>query len=718
MGKYWYQKQLRMVQTVLRETDIVNYNAKAVVEYMEKSNANCIIINAGGIVDFFHSGLDGANLNPFMTNEDILGDLVREAHAKEIKVICRIDFRGAEKDFFRAHPDWFSCEEDGSPKMMSSLIKSEVDIYLPCYNSRYMNEQAMEFTRSVFRQYDIDGIWENALGMPQGVCYCSRCREKYRKDMNKELPTAQQIKNPLVYEEYRKWKYQCALQHIDRIKNTVKEFGNDKAYAAEIFGFLRTAEREAINVLDLDMARDSFDYLVTPAMVSQEAVPASYASGLVYPGSIVKHMKMISKNKQSVLLFGNNGSTLRYVKDPVVENKIWLWEAVSAGGGFWNCLFNGQHPAATHDNRAAYISKPMYDFLHENENILEYNLPIAEAAIYVSKPTRDIFGNSLNFSKDQFCFNMKGIEKILVEKHIQFVHIPGHINISLEELKPYRVIILPNVKCMSANEIEIFKEYVKEGGRIIASFETSLYDENGNKRNDFGLSEVLGVTSTGTVEDTTVDCYQLIKDTESALLKGIKDTQLLANAEHTLLVNALPGAKAVTTYIPVIRNQPPEKAWIRRMDTVYPVSLTNTFGKGTVVYFAFPIGRALYNYAHDDFVQLFENALDMTLEEDFMIKTNAPASVHIQVISTGEEQNGVMMSLVNHTGTMYRPVHQLVSVHQIEVDIKVPHSPKELRILKAESPVVFKETRNDNGTVTIKFVLDRLDEFAAVWMKM
>lgn len=91
MGKYWYQKQLRMVQTVLRETDIVNYNAKAVVEYLEKSNANCIIINAGGIVDFFHSGLDGANLNPFMTNEDILGDLVREAHAKEIKVICRID---------------------------------------------------------------------------------------------------------------------------------------------------------------------------------------------------------------------------------------------------------------------------------------------------------------------------------------------------------------------------------------------------------------------------------------------------------------------------------------------------------------------------------------------------------------------------------------------------------------------------------------------------
>lgn len=40
-----------MVQSVLREPDIVNYDAKAVVDYLEKVKANSIIVNAGGIVD-------------------------------------------------------------------------------------------------------------------------------------------------------------------------------------------------------------------------------------------------------------------------------------------------------------------------------------------------------------------------------------------------------------------------------------------------------------------------------------------------------------------------------------------------------------------------------------------------------------------------------------------------------------------------------------------
>ena len=32
MEKQWYHKQLRMVQTVMREIDIKNYDAKGVVE--------------------------------------------------------------------------------------------------------------------------------------------------------------------------------------------------------------------------------------------------------------------------------------------------------------------------------------------------------------------------------------------------------------------------------------------------------------------------------------------------------------------------------------------------------------------------------------------------------------------------------------------------------------------------------------------------------------
>ena len=94
MGKYWYQKQLRMLQTVFREPDIMHYDAVSVVDYLKKTSTNCIIVNAGGIVDFFENDTELGQKNPFMTTEDMLRDLTGECHDNGIRVMVRVDFRG------------------------------------------------------------------------------------------------------------------------------------------------------------------------------------------------------------------------------------------------------------------------------------------------------------------------------------------------------------------------------------------------------------------------------------------------------------------------------------------------------------------------------------------------------------------------------------------------------------------------------------------------
>ncbi len=705
MAKHWYQKQLRMIQTVLREPDIVNYDAKGVVKFLKEMNANSIIVNAGGIVDFFHTGLEGANVNPFLTDEDMLGDLIRECHREKISVICRVDFRGAERDFYRAHPDWFAMDEQGRPKKMSDRILSETDIYTPCYNSRYMNEHAVDFLDSLFTKYDCDGIWENAVSVPYGVCYCERCRTRYLKDIGSPLPTSEEMEEESIYEQYRQWKYKCAEEHIARLRAAVKKYGEDKAYAAEIFGFFSVADRKAINVVDLPMGKKNFDFFVTPAFVSQQGNPREYPSGLAYAGSLVKYMKMISPEKQAVHLFGTNGGAARYVRDPETENKIWVWEAAAAGGGFWDNLFNGQHPGATHDTRAAYLAKPTYQFLLDNEELLEENSPVAEVALYTSKATVDVMGD-INPDKDRVLLGMKGVEKILTEKHIQFVHLPSG-NITLKALKKYKVIILPNMSCISDTEAGLLRQYVADGGNLISTYETSLYDENGNKRADFALGDVFGVASTGITVDTAFDCYQLIRISGHPLLKDMQNTELLANGEKTLLVNALEGTECVTTYIPIIMNQPPEKAWIRDMHTDYPISVVNYYKNGISVYFSNMLARALHTYAHDDFVQLFGNALDMVLSEP-MVETNAPASVHVQLIKV---KQGIMVSLINHTGTMYRPVHEIVPVHDIVLKVKMEAvSTKVLYDVSGSVKVV------GNGG-EVEMAVPRLDEFVSVYIQ-
>ena len=107
--KYWYQKNLRFLQTVLRATDLIDYDARGVVEYMKKSNTNVLVVNAGGVMDFFPNPLPLAKPNPFMKDgQDYLTDICREIHAAGMHVIVRVDFRGVEAERYNQHPDWFA----------------------------------------------------------------------------------------------------------------------------------------------------------------------------------------------------------------------------------------------------------------------------------------------------------------------------------------------------------------------------------------------------------------------------------------------------------------------------------------------------------------------------------------------------------------------------------------------------------------------------------
>ena len=62
-----------------------------------------------------------------------------------------------------------------------------------------------------------------------------------------------------------------------------------------------------------------------------------------------------------------------------------------------------------------------------------------------------------------------------------------------ERLEQYQVIILADARLMTPREINMIREWVKNGGTLIASAETSLYDEWGRKQKDFALADMFGV---------------------------------------------------------------------------------------------------------------------------------------------------------------------------------------------------------------------------------
>src|SRR5277367_4213824 len=76
-----------------------------------------------------------------------------------------------------------------------------------------------------------------------------------------------------------------------------------------------------------------------------------------------------------------------------------------------------------------------------------------------------------------------------------------------ERLARYRALLLPNVAMLSDRQCQELRDYVHSGGSLMASFETSLYDENLKPRADFGLADLMGVSKDGEVVGTNGNPY-------------------------------------------------------------------------------------------------------------------------------------------------------------------------------------------------------------------
>ena len=660
MQKYWYQKQLRMLQTVLRETDIINYDAKAVAEYMKKSRSNVLVVNAGGIIDFFHNETELCHPNAFMKEgQEILADICTELHKNGFHVITRIDFRGAQKYRYDAHPDWFAANPDGSPKV------NPQGLYSPCYLGEYANGHAVRFIKNLMTKFPIDGIWENAVGFGNGPCYCRVCRETYKADTGKEIPLGAEYTSP-VFDEYRAWKEKKADAHIVLIRDAMKSFGPEKAYSAEVFGMYHSSIHSGLDTY----ATRHFDYIVGVGFLTGSHSGKPY-DDLSYAASTVRFLKAIDPHKTTVLLTGNNGTRWRLVKDPSRETRLWMWEAASVGSNFWNCHFNGQYPAATDDRRNAYIETDVYSYLKENEDLIQGQTQVTDAGIYFSKKTRD----KANLEKDDsYEAAIKGLEAVLVDNHIPYGFATDD-DLTPEKLSAYNIFCLPDAMCLSDAQVSVITKFVEQGGSLLAGCRTSLFDENGAKRPDFGLREVFGLSYTGIQKDTSVDCYQMVRLPAHQITEGMDadKTAYFINGGKTLLTTPIDAnGEIICSYVPIIPNQYPEQAWIRITETQFPTVFTHRYGKGKVVYFSNQMDALVLTNGHEDYFNLVTNSLKYLRKAEWSLETDAPDSVHAGLTKDVDGAGRYILSFVNISSSGRRAIRCLNDAQGFSATLRLP----------------------------------------------
>jgi len=122
--------------------------------------------------------------------------------------------------------------------------------------------------------------------------------------------------------------------------------------------------------------------------------------------------------------------------------------------------------------------------------------PVYDVGLYFSSRTRDWIGRENAASYFQ---SFQGAHKACVLEHLQFGVLFDE-NASLDALKEFPVVCLPNAAILSEKEVSLFRRYVEEGGKLLVTGQSGQFDRMGRARAESAISGLIGARAKGRLE--------------------------------------------------------------------------------------------------------------------------------------------------------------------------------------------------------------------------
>jgi hypothetical protein len=114
--------------------------------------------------------------------------------------------------------------------------------------------------------------------------------------------------------------------------------------------------------------------------------------------------------------------------------------------------------------------------------------PVQEVGIYFSSRTRDWVGRE---NPAKYFQSFQGAHKAMLYEHIPWGIVLDE-NATLETLKQFAVVMLPNAGIVSERELALFDRYLEAGGNLIVTGLGGCYDHQGKLRDNSSLERLTG----------------------------------------------------------------------------------------------------------------------------------------------------------------------------------------------------------------------------------
>jgi hypothetical protein len=684
----WFDRPMRWAQLTLVENDPGRYDRGFWLDYFRRTHADAACLSAGGVVAYYPTAIPLHHRSAWMGDGDPFGDLLAGCRALGMVVIARTDPHAAHQDVYDAHPDWIAVDAEGRQRRHWASPELWVTCALGPYNFEFMTQ----VHREIATRYAVDGIFGNRWS-GSGMCYCEHCQRNFQAASGLALPRTTDPRDP-ARRAYLAW-HEQQLFAVWRLWD--REIRAIRPHAR----FIANAGGGALSPLDMKTVGELSDILFADRQARQGLMP------LWANGKNAKEYRAALGSKPIGGIFSVGIEEPYRWKDSVQsepELRAWVAEGTANGLRPWFTKFSG----TLHDARWLARVERIYAWHHRVEPYLRNELPLARVALVYSQQTATFYG--ADRAREKVEDHTLGFYHALVEARVPFEMVHDRL-LDPERLRAFKLLILPNIACLSDRQCDQLRRFVQDGGSLVATFETSLYDERGERRADFGLADLFGARFGGRVEGPMRNSYlRLERDpggTAHPLLDGLDDAPRIINGVWRVEV-APAGALAPRplTLIPSYPDLPMEMVYPRVERTDAPQVFLREIGRGRVVYFPWDIDRVFWEVLSVDHGRLLANAVRWAANEEGPVTVSGPGLVDVTI---WRQKQSLTVHLVNLTNPMMikGPLRELLPLGAQQVRVKLPAGTKPVKVtLLVAEQVPHADESSGYLEVTVPSILD------------
>ncbi len=541
-----------------------------------------------------------------------------------------------------------------------------------CVNHPAYREFLLNVIEEIFTRYEPAGLYVD--GLTPHICFCEHCRAKYRSMFDAELPAKFERYGPI-----------CVLWEMTSLPEPVGDPSDPDS--ARLTEFLyRTL---------IDITRD---FTETVKSTKPDAV-AMYHSWpkpetLPYYDATLDEIYVREPWRHTLWKDGELASFGAVLPVPCLLN-IALQHRTEAEARhkMHQAITNGVIP----NSLQFHGMKSVFPRLRERAEYFDFArtgavkflaFPRTVVLDSVHKKIESEHASPAKGPRNRFLAPYVGCYSALLRSGLPIVTL--HRPDFHEKLAGFQVLCLANEAIMTDAQAEAVRRFVAAGGGLVATHETSLYDETGRRRQDFALADVFGVT----YERILPAAPRRIRFDQS---HPVTDQDELDHDEPHALVRLTTGQAVAWT------------AGDGPNDEDAPAVVTNEYGPGRVVYLAGKLDAIQCDTPTPAIERLFARAVRWVVWGELPVEIDAAAAVGVTLFDQPERR---LLHLVNHNAPTCGPYDSIEPIENVGIRMRIPagRRVKKLHALWTNPGDIPFEIEGD----LLKFTLTTLGEYEVV----